>query len=117
MLDFLYDMFVGAGVFILLIILLLVARASGKRKKQAGIIPSVKTPKKTNTAELNYDNILSYEHKSMLTYVVMKRFLERGIILSGEVLVKILSQAYEQKKTLPIVSFSSFLNKKRWAFV
>ncbi|SDD37807.1 hypothetical protein SAMN04487777_103570 [Priestia aryabhattai B8W22] len=33
MLDFLYDMFVGAGVFILLIILLLVARASGKRKK------------------------------------------------------------------------------------
>ncbi|BFJ00605.1 hypothetical protein HNP21_000719 [Bacillus aryabhattai] len=33
MLDFLYDMFVGAGVFILLIILLLVARTSGKRKK------------------------------------------------------------------------------------
>ncbi|MGX1376501.1 hypothetical protein RKD56_003619 [Priestia megaterium] len=33
MLDFLYDMFVGAGVFILLIILLLVARTSGKHKK------------------------------------------------------------------------------------
>lgn len=33
MLDFLYDMFVGAGVFILLIILLLVARTSEKRKK------------------------------------------------------------------------------------
>ncbi|AJI25035.1 putative membrane protein [Priestia megaterium] len=33
MLDFLYDMFVGVGVFILLIILLLVARTSGKRKK------------------------------------------------------------------------------------
>jgi hypothetical protein len=33
MLDFLYDMFVGAGVFILLIILLVVARTSEKRKK------------------------------------------------------------------------------------
>ncbi|RCX24455.1 hypothetical protein EV581_103244 [Bacillus sp. BK006] len=33
MLDFLYDMFAGAGVFILLIIVLLVARTSGKRKK------------------------------------------------------------------------------------
>ncbi len=52
----------------------------------------------------------------MLTYVVMKRFLERGIILSGEVLVKILSQAYEQKKTLPIVSFSSFFEQKKVGF-
>lgn len=33
MLDFLYDMFVGAGGFILLFVLLLVARTSGKRKK------------------------------------------------------------------------------------
>ena len=52
----------------------------------------------------------------MLTYVVMKRFLERGIILSGEVLVKILSQAYEQKRHYQS-SHSRLFEQKRWAFV
>lgn len=62
MFDFLYDMFVGVGVFILLIILLLVVRMLGKCKKQVGIIFSVKILKKINIIELNYDNILFYEY-------------------------------------------------------
>ncbi|MBN8436300.1 hypothetical protein JF536_19840 [Priestia flexa] len=52
----------------------------------------------------------------MFACVVMKRFLERGIVLSEEVLVKILSQAYEQNKTLPIVSLASFFDENSLHF-
>ncbi|TYR81662.1 hypothetical protein FZC66_07465 [Priestia megaterium] len=36
--------------------------------------------------------------------------------MNGKILVKILSQAYEQKKTLPIVSLSSFFDENSICF-